>query len=506
MNTSSDINKKIKNNDWKNLTILIFGLGISGISVMNLLNKLGAKIVIIEESYKVNLINKFKKIGVELLFLNKHNHQSIIKFNKLLNSIDLTIISPGINIKNVFLKKILDINIPIWSDIQLGWYLKNEKTKWILVTGTNGKTTVVNMLKFILSKSQFTFQIVGNIGRPLLDIYLKNKIVDILIVEISSFQLYWTHHLEPWSSILLNLKNDHIDWHGSYLEYFNSKFKVYSNTQHSCFYSAKEFNAKTIFKNIKSIKKCKLIEFSNYFDSSTKKLQIFIKEIKYIKNKKYFKNYSIKFKFFNEFIKKYDFFDNSIENSYIPENVGASILLAKSCGVELKDISKGLLDYNPIKHRICIIRNFNNVKFINDSKATNAHSTLAAMHLFNSIIWICGGVIKSKLEYDNLMKFLSRKNKLKSVIFIGKNNSFLKKNIINYIKNINITDLSKIYLINSGNHIMKLAVQIAWKNSHKGDTVLLSPAAASYDYFQSYEQRGDIYEKEIRNLLSKIVL
>ena len=241
MDTLSNLSKK---------SFAVYGLGSTGQSVVNYFNKAGFKNYITWDDKNYLKKNKklYKKKGKDFL--------------KLCNFVDYIIVSPGININKTKLKKTLLRNYSkIITDLDL-FYMINQKVKSIVVTGTNGKSTTCKIIYHLLKKNKFNTVIGGNIGKPVLDLNLSRK--PIVIIEASSFQLSYSKYIRPSYALILNITNDHLDWHGTMSNYINAKFKIFSLQNKNNFAFINDKRLKRKFKKNKYLAKLIFINFKKY--------------------------------------------------------------------------------------------------------------------------------------------------------------------------------------------------------------------------------------------------
>ena len=329
----------------------------------------------------------------------------------------------------------------IITDIDLIFLLK-KFFKSIVVTGTNGKSTTCKILEHVLKKNKFKTLLGGNIGTPILNLDVKKN--SFLIIEASSFQLAHSKFICPDYAVLLNISNDHIDWHGNIRNYINSKFKIFSNQQKGQY--------SILNKNLK----------------------------KYLKKKLITKIIFPRSKSFQRLKKK-------INNPYLTSNINDENMkfvfsLSKLLRIKEKFFIKSLKSFVGLPHRYEIFLKKGNCTFINDSKATSFQASEFALKNGKDIFWILGGLPK-KNDRFNINKV--KKNIIKSYI-IGKNTSFFKKQLQNKIN----FHISK----NLKNSIIKILKDIK-SLQRKNYTILLSPASASFDQYLNFEERGNAFKK-----------
>jgi len=357
----------VQSSKLKELSFLVYGLGLSGRSVINFFKKNGIKNFKVWDDNKKNLYKKYRSKNL---------------FHTL-NQVDYVVLSPGISLlKN---KKLSKFKKKIITDIDL-FYLYNNKFKSIVVTGTNGKSTTCKLLAHLLQKNKFKCSLGGNIGTPVLN--LKNFKNGFVIIEASSFQLSHSKFICPDYALFLNFSNDHLDWHGSKKKYLNSKLKI--------FYLQKEKNYSIINQNLKK---------------------------KFIKNKFLGKLLFPKIKDYRKIKKK-------IKNDYLTSNINEENMsfvytLSKLLKISEKSFFRAMKSFKGLSHRFEIFLKRGDITFINDSKATSFTAAESALFSLKNVYWILGGLPKRN---DKLKLSKIKKNIIKCYL-IGKNINFFRNQI-----------------------------------------------------------------------------
>ncbi len=408
----------------KELSFLVYGLGLSGKSVVKFLKK--------------NNIKNFEVWDDKQKKLYKKNRTK--NLTETLNKVDYIVLSPGISLINK--KNLIKFKKKIITDIDF-LYLTNKKFKSIVVTGTNGKSTTCKLITHLLKKNKFKVSLGGNIGTPILDLKIKKNAY--VVIEASSFQLSHSKFISPDFALLLNITNDHLDWHGNMMKYRNSKLKIFMSQKKNQFALINE-KFKNIFLKKKFLSKLIIPSQKNY--------------------------QKIKYKIKNQYLQL------SINN----ENMSFVYTFSKLININEKNFIKTIKSFNGLPHRYEIFLKKKNIVFINDSKATSFEAVKYALSNSQNIFWILGGLPKKN---DKIILSGVQKNIIKCYL-IGKNTSFFKKQIQNKIdfsitKNLKKT-LSEIF------KDIKLS-------NVKNKTILLSPAAASYDQFINFKKRGEEFKK-----------
>jgi UDP-N-acetylmuramoylalanine--D-glutamate ligase len=405
-------------------SFLVYGLGSSGKSVIKFFNK--------------NNIKKYKVWDDKQKKLFKKRRAKNLK--ETLNTVDYIVLSPGIS----FLKKkfLIKFKKKIITDIDF-FYLTNKNLKSIVVTGTNGKSTTCKLISNLLKKNKFKVLLGGNIGTPILDLNIKEK--TFVVIEASSFQLSHSKFIKPDFAFLLNITNDHLDWHGNMLNYTNSKLKIFMSQETNQF-ALVNIKLKRIFKKNNFVSKLIIPKTKNY-----------------TKIKHRIKNYYLK-------------------SNINDENMSFVYALSKLLKISTKNFINTANSFIGLSHRYEIFLKKKNITFINDSKATSFESTKYALSNSKNIYWILGGLPKKN---DKISITETRKNIIKCYL-IGKNINFFKeqiKNKVNYTISINLKKA-----------LIQILKDIKSFNT-KDSIILFSPAAASYDQFINFEKRGDEFKK-----------
>ncbi len=423
----------------KQNSFLVYGLGSTGHSVIKYFKKNNVNDFFVWDD-NINIRKKFKK----------KNPKNI---KKLFDKIDYIVLSPGINIKKLKFKKELKKNKrKIITDLDL-LYSSDLKFKSVVITGTNGKSTTCKIIKHLLEKNKFNVAMCGNIGTPVLNVKIKKN--QFYIIEASSFQLFHSQFVHPDIAILLNITNDHIDWHGSKSNYIKSKFKIFKLQNKKDYALVKE--------NLKKI---------------------------YYKNKYNGKLISL-------YRSQYDIIQTEINNRYLlsgsnRENMVFVYTLAKILKIKKNSFINSMNSFSGLPHRYEIFLKKKNVTFINDSKATSFEATKFALMKDKNIFWIVGGLPKLK---DKINIFDFRKNIVKSYI-IGKNVFFFKKQLKNLVK---------ISVVKNLENAIKCISKDSKSYKDLNKTILLSPSAASFDQFKNFESRGNEFKRLCRLYARKII-
>ncbi|CDZ74739.1 UDP-N-acetylmuramoylalanine-D-glutamate ligase [Peptoniphilus sp. ING2-D1G] len=436
---------------YENKNILILGFGITGRSALKCLSNFNVNIYIYDEN-----IESLKKYSDYIFKIYKSSD---------LKSIDFIVKSPGIKPDHPILTEAEKNKIVVKSDLEVFYEICKCKNL-IAITGTNGKTTTSSLVENILKEKYKTY-LVGNIGKSVFDVALEAKEEECVVIEASSFQLEYVNKFRPKISIITNITSDHLDWHKTVQNYKNAKYKIFANQ------SSEDF----IIINENSELKYKSISPKKYFFSTEKVVDrgIFLKD-----NAIYFKDE-------DEIDKIIDISEIKIPGKHNIENIMCAINVAKVLNVPKNMIYKSVRNFMGVEHRIEFVRELRGVKYYNDSKGTNPDSTIMAIKAMDdNIILIAGGYDKGA-DFDNMLDMA--KKKIKTMVLFGQTADKIQA----VAKKYGI----KMYIVKN----MEQAVELSYSIAETEDIVLLSPACASWDMYESYEKRGEHFKKLVNELI-----
>ena len=442
--------------------LVILGGGESGVGTAILGKKKGYDVFVsdfgkIKDTYKEDLISN----GIAW---EEETHTESLIFNA-----DVVMKSPGIPEKSPIVKKLVGKGIPVISEIEFAAPFTKAIT--IGITGSNGKTTTTMLTYHLLKSAGLNVGLAGNIGKSFARQVVEDK-YDSYVLELSSFQLDGIINYKPHIAIITNISPDHLDrYEYKYENYIASKFRITMNQTEEDFliYDADDEAMKEWFKNNKT--KAQLIPFSL---TKTYEMGAFIK------------NKTMEVNIINEEEFTMETETMALEGQHNMKNAMAATAVAKLMKIRNATIRESLSNFQGVEHRLEKVLKIQNVQYINDSKATNVNATFFALDSMNTpTVWIVGGVDKGN-DYNELMSLV--REKVKAIICLGVDN----RKIIDVFGN--VVDM----MIEVNN--MEDAVKMAQRLSEKGDTVLLSPACASFDLFENYEDRGNQFKQAVRNL------
>jgi UDP-N-acetylmuramoylalanine--D-glutamate ligase len=441
--------------------LVVLGSGISGLGSVNLAYRKGFE-VFVSDAGSIN--EKIKRQFDSLNIYWEENTNEVTCLNQAIYLIK----SPGIPNNSPSVLKAKTLGIPVISEIEFASVYTNAKI--VGITGTNGKTSTTELTYHILKKAGLNVGIAGNVGLSFAQQVLDNSF-DIYVLELSSFQLDDIVNFSPDVAVITNISPDHLDrYNNDFQKYISSKLNITSNQNKTQFLiiNANDNNLMNAIKqaSIKSSKHFFGFEIQGSTSTSLIKNKINIKHLN--------SNTMIP-------ISSYP-----LKGRHNLLNAMAASTVASIFKIDKNIIRKSLENFKSLPHRLEHVLKIHDVNYINDSKATNVNATFYALETINKKgIWIVGGIDKGN-DYEELIPLVQEK--VKAIICLGKNNEKLI-NVFQSIVNVIVETES-----------IDEAVKIAHNIAKRKDTVILSPACASFDLFKNYEDRGNQFKKAVRNL------
>ncbi|MFV8380821.1 UDP-N-acetylmuramoyl-L-alanine--D-glutamate ligase [Corynebacterium hindlerae] len=455
--------------------VLITGAGVSGAGCARMLAELGVAVTVADDDETARL-RLAEAVSVK--------HLSVAQARARLRDFQLVVTSPGWNPRTAVLADAHAAGIPVIGDVELAWRLDQagvfgKPHTWVAITGTNGKTTTTAMTTAMLQAGGLAAASVGNIGVAIGDALQAPERIDVLVAELSSFQLHWSHSLRPAVGCVLNIADDHIDWHGSFLEYAGAKAKallaevaVFGADDPAVVAQVQQLEAS------RQLSDTRKVGFT-LGKPGADQLGIVDKQL--------------------------------VDNAFAADEVLASATgispagpagqldalaaaaIARALGVSSEAIATALANFEVAGHRGQIVHEHGGVTFVDNSKATNPHAADAAMRGLDSIIWIAGGQLKDA-DVSELVR--THAAQIKHAVLLGVDKQLLADALRDVRPDLPIT------LIQSSDpeEAMTDAVRAAADTMAAGDVVLLAPAAASLDMYTGMGQRGDMFAAAARTI------
>lgn len=442
-----------------NRKAFVLGMARSGYESAKLLVSQGYEVIVNDGSTEQNLeqMKELQSLGIRIV-LGSHPDDLID------NTFEMIVKNPGISNSHKYIEKARNLNIPVINELELAFSYFPEGVTIIGVTGTNGKTTTTTIIYEILKKASMRVFLMGNIGYPACSFVAHLKDKDIVVIEVSDHQLCNVSDFKTNISVLTNISEAHLDFHGSYDIYKDMKRRIFNHHTKSdiAILNLDDKEVLNLTKDIESTKK--------YFSSSSlNKLGCTIDDgsIYYNKDKIISLN------------------EVKIEGKHNYENVMTAIAVVKELGIANEIISSVLKTFGGVEHRVEYVKTINHIDFYNDSKSTNITSTQTALSSFTKpTVLLLGGLDRGH-SFDKIKDYLTN---VKLIVAYGE----AKMRIEDFAKKCGIP----CKVVNT----LVEATEIAYNSSREGYVVLLSPACAAWDQFKDFEARGNLFKEYVNNL------
>lgn len=474
------------------LAVLVAGHGVTGRAVASVLRTRAARVVTLDAG---DPEADLASIGAE----------EVATF-------DVVVASPGWRPTSQVFVDAAAAGVPVWSEVELAWRLRvpsaatGEPAPWLALTGTNGKTTTVEMLLSILEADGRAAAAVGNVGRPLVEAVVDPSL-EVLAIELSSFQLHFTTSMSPLAGAVLNVAPDHLDWHGTFEEYAAAKGKVYHQAQVACVYNVEDPLTEQLVRDADVVEGARavgvtvgapgrsgvglvegvLCDRAFHVPADDPRRHDSAAELGSLDDLAHLAG------------------PDGAVPSHVVFDALAAAALARAYGVDASSVREGLRAFRPGAHRIVTVAQVpavdgdGTVAFVDDSKATNAHAASASLGGFapGTVVWVAGGLAKGA-TFDELVR--TRADRLRAVVLIGADRSALLDALGRHAGDVPVVEVDP----GDTGTVMQRAVETAHGLARPGDTVLLAPACASMDQFASYAARGDAFAEQTRLLLGRV--
>jgi UDP-N-acetylmuramoylalanine--D-glutamate ligase len=462
--------------------VVVAGLGVSGVSAARVLARLGARVTVVDGGDSEGHRTRAAALEPEGIAVRLGDGDTLPEGTGLI------VTSPGWKPGSPLFAAAAERDVPVWGDVELAWRLRTgpgrHDAPWLAVTGTNGKTTTVQMLAAILSAAGLHTAAVGNIGTPLLDVVLSEEPYDVLAVELSSYQLHWAPSVRPHSAAVLNLAPDHLDWHGSMEAYAADKGRIYQGNEVACVYNVADPATEALVREADVVEGCRAIGFTlgSPRPSECGVVDGVLVDRAFVPDRQ---------RAAQELAEVSDITPAAPHNV---ANALAAAALARAYGVEPAAVRDGLRAFRPDAHRIEHVADVGGVAYVDDSKATNTHAAEASLAAYDSIVWIAGGLAKGA-TFDELVS--GAVGHLRGAVLIGADRALIAEALTRHAPDVPVVDLER-----TDTGAMAAAVREATRLAGPGDTVLMAPACASMDMFTNYNRRGEAFAEAVHELAS----
>jgi UDP-N-acetylmuramoylalanine--D-glutamate ligase len=443
-------------------TVLVCGAGLAGAAAVRALLHRGAE-VLLADRVESAAVASLEAAGARYV-----GSPGILPAG-----VGLVVTSPGWRPDHPLLRNATERGVPVIGEVEFAWRLRGpDAAPWLAITGTNGKTTTARMLESILLASGARALAVGNVGVSIIDAVISDDPYDVLSVELSSFQLHWSSTIAPAAGVLLNLAPDHLDWHGSMEAYASAKARVWGG-----WLAIGNVDDLQVLALLDSAQTPTRVGFTLH---DPDRGQLGVRDGMLVDCA------------FDDSLELIPAIDIRPPGAHNVANALAAAALARAHGVTAEGVAAGLRNFVPDPHRNELVGSRGGVRFVDDSKATNPHAALASLTAYDPVVWIAGGQLKDA-PVDELVTAVA--DRLSAVVLLGADRLAIADAMRRHAPNVRVIEVSS-----TDDGAMTEVVHTAAGLARPGDTVLLAPAAASYDMFSGYAARGEAFAAAVRGL------
>ncbi|GAA4487390.1 UDP-N-acetylmuramoyl-L-alanine--D-glutamate ligase [Microbacterium panaciterrae] len=484
--------------DWQGLKVAVLGLSVTGFSVADTLAELGAEVLVLSESATEEYQRLMPVLGAQLWI----GDLDVVPAELAAFAPEVLIASPGFSPSHPIIAWTRTQGIALWGDIELAWRVRDKvlradgtPAEWVLITGTNGKTTTTQLTASMLLAGGLRAAPCGNIGVPALDAVRDPAGFDVLVVELSSHQLWYLGLTDPvaqpvpYAATCLNLADDHLVWHGSAEAYREAKALVYRNTRVACVYNKADAATLRMVEEAEVVEGARAIGFGLGIPgpSDFGVVEGILADRAFLDDRR---NSAL------ELTTVRDLAAHGLSAPHIVQNILAAAALARSLGVEPGAIGAALDGFRLDAHRIEVVARAGGITWIDDSKATNPHAAQSSLRAFPGAIWIVGGDWKG---VDVSALIAGAGATARAALVIGVDRGEVLEAFARHAPAVHVIEV----VPGDTEEVMTRVVELAAGIAQDGDTVLLAPAAASFDQFRSYADRGHRFAEAVRQWIDQ---
>lgn len=479
--------------DVAGLRILVTGFGVSGYAIADQTMQRGARVLVVDGADTPEIRERariLEVLGVEFRLGTEHTRALPED-----RGIDLVVTSPGWRPDQPLLAAAAARGIPVWSEVELARRMQPaDGPAWLGITGTNGKTTTVTMLESILRAAGLRAVACGNVGLPVIEAALDPEGFDVLALELSSFQLHWTEHLDCEAAVVLNVSADHLDWHGGAEEYARAKGRIFEGVRTACVFNTADETTLHLVEEADVVEGARAVGISLGAPG--------LSELGIIDG------ILVDRAFHPERRSSAAELATLADLAHLgPQGAGPHVLLdalaaaalARAHGVPAHAVRDGLRAYRMGAHRAQHLATVDGIGFVDDTKATNPAAAAASLQAAERVVWIAGGDVKGA---DLGPLVAAAADRLVGVVLLGLDPAPFTEALTRHAPEVPVRriDPGETDDVAARTRLMEDAVQAARSLAAAGDVVLLAPAAASIDQFRDYAERGDLFAAAVTRL------
>lgn len=476
-----------RHSDWSSVRAVVAGFGVSGAAAADNLLFLGADVTALDEATSTEKAER----ATLLETLGARVRLEAGATETLPDDVDVLVTSPGWRPSAPLLAQAVARGVPVWGEVELAWRLRDpdNAAPWLAVTGTNGKTTTVQMLQSILQAAGLRSAAVGNVGRPVIEAVMDPEPLDVLAVELSSFQLHYTRSMAAESAVVLNVAEDHLDWYdGDWLggtpgmeQYAADKGRVYQQVQRACVYNAADPTTEALVRDAEVQEGARAIGFTLGMPGvgMLGLVEDILVDRAFIEERA------------TSAAELCTLDALASPAPHVVANALAAAALARAHGVSRQAVRDGLTAFRPDGHRIALVAEAGGVSWVDDSKATNPHAAQSSLQAYDPVVWIAGGLAKGA-RFDELVSTV--RGRLRGVVLLGRDRQVIVDALARHAPDVPVIEVGD----GETGDPMERVVDAAAGLARPGDTVLLAPGCASMDMFANYGARGDAFAAAVR--------
>ncbi|WP_141375866.1 UDP-N-acetylmuramoyl-L-alanine--D-glutamate ligase [Microbacterium testaceum] len=483
--------------DWKGLRVVVLGLSVTGFSVADTLAELGAEVLVVTERADAEYSRLLPVLGVSL----HEGPLETVPAEMADFAPEVVVASPGFPPHHPVITWTRERGIALWGDVELAWRVRDKVVRpdgrpadWVLITGTNGKTTTTRLTAEMLMTAGQRAVPVGNIGTPVLDAVRDPGGFDVFVVELSSHQLWYLNlqsgpdALSPHSAVCLNLADDHLEWHGGADAYRAAKSGVYTRTRVACVYNKADIATREMVEDAEVIEGARAIGFDLGVPgpSDLGVVDGILVDRAFLEERA---TSAL------ELTTVTDLAQRGLAAPHMVANILAASALARSLGATPAHIHDTLERFRLDPHRIQVVGAHLGITWVDDSKATNPHAAASSLAAYPGAVWVVGGLLKG-VDLGDLIR--ARGASVRAVIVIGTERDEIVTAFQRHAPAVPLFEVDHA----ETEDVMAQVVELAAGVARDGDTVLLAPAAASFDQFASYSDRGDRFAEAVREWIA----
>ncbi|WP_201931202.1 UDP-N-acetylmuramoyl-L-alanine--D-glutamate ligase [Nocardioides donggukensis] len=473
-----------RNDSWDGIRAVVAGFGVSGFAAADNLLFLGATVTALDERVgdRGEQAGLLESLGADIRLGEGHTA-------RLPDDVDVLVTSPGWRPDAPLLAQARQRGVPIWGEVELAWRLRDpdRPAPWLAVTGTNGKTTTVQMLESILRAAGLRTVAAGNVGLPLVEAVMDPEPYDVLPVELSSFQLHYTQSMSAESAAVLNVAEDHLDWYPSFDDYAADKGRVYENVRRACVYNVADPRTEQLVREADVVEGARAVGFTLGMPQvgMVGVVEDILADRAFVESRD------------TSAAELCQVRDLASPAPHFVANALAAAALARSHGIAPAAVRDGLRAFRPDGHRIALVAEQDGVTWVDDSKATNPHAARSSLEAYDPVVWVAGGLAKGA-RFDELVG--ATRDRLRGVVLLGADREVIAEALARHAPDVPV-------IVCGGREtgpvsgVMERVVAAAADLARPGDTVLLAPGCASMDMFAHYAERGEAFADAVRRRL-----